>query len=38
MSIFTRRRAAEELARDEPFVNNGVVRRWFVRDWNEALA
>jgi uncharacterized protein YciI len=37
MGIFTTRQAAEAFARDDPFVLNGVVRRWFVRDWHEAL-
>jgi uncharacterized protein YciI len=38
MAIFTSREAAEEFARDDPFVLNGVVRDWHVREWNEALA
>ncbi|HEY8760498.1 MAG TPA: YciI family protein [Candidatus Dormibacteraeota bacterium] len=38
MSIFTTREAAEEFARGDPFVLNGVVSRWEVREWNEALA
>ncbi len=38
MSIFTTREAAEEFAEGDPFVLNGVVRRWYVRDWDEALA
>lgn len=37
MSIFTTRKAAEEFARGDPFVVNGVVSRWEVREWNEAL-
>jgi uncharacterized protein len=37
MAIFTTREAAEEFARDDPFVNGGVVARWEVRDWNEAF-
>jgi uncharacterized protein YciI len=27
-----------EVARADPFVVNGVVRRWFIREWNEAIA
>jgi hypothetical protein len=27
----------EEFARGDPFVVHGVVRRWYVREWNEAL-
>jgi len=38
MAIFTTREAAEEFARGDPFVLNGVVRDWHVREWNEALA
>jgi uncharacterized protein len=38
LAIFTTREAAEEFARDDPFVVNGVVSRWEVRDWNEAIA
>jgi hypothetical protein len=38
MGIFTSREAAEEFVADDPFVLNGVVARWEVRGWNEALA
>ena len=38
MAIFTRRDAAEEFARGDPFVLHGVVRRWHVREWNEVLS
>ena len=38
MAIFTSREAAEEFARADPFVLNGVVRRWQLREWNEVLA
>jgi uncharacterized protein YciI len=38
MAVFTTREAAEEFARGDPFVLNGVVRNWFVRDWDEVLA
>ena len=37
MSIFTSREAAEEFAADDPFVLNGVVASWFVREWDEVL-
>jgi hypothetical protein len=33
MAIFTTREAAEEFATGDP-----VVRRWELREWNEALA
>ena len=38
MAIFTTRAAAEEFAQNDPFVLNGVVRSWQIREWNEALA
>ncbi len=38
MAIFTTREAAEAFARSDPFVLNGVVRRWSIREWNEAIA
>jgi uncharacterized protein YciI len=38
MAIFTTREAAEASAEGDPFVLNGVVRRWSVREWNEAIA
>jgi uncharacterized protein YciI len=37
MSIFTTPEAAEEFARGDPFVLNGVVRDWHIREWNEVL-
>lgn len=38
MGIFTTREAAEEFVEGDPFVLNGVVSKWYVREWNEALA
>jgi len=38
MAIFTTREAAEAFATGDPFVLNGVVRRWSIREWNEAIA
>ena len=38
MSIFTTREAAEEFAKGDPFVVNGVVRNWKVLEWNESFA
>ncbi len=38
MSVFTTREAAEEFARTDPFVVNGVVSSWEVREWDEAVA
>jgi uncharacterized protein len=37
MAVFSTREAAEEFARNDPFVVNGVVRSWEVREWDEAL-
>lgn len=37
MAIFTSRANAEDFVADDPFVINGVVRRWYIRDWNEVL-
>lgn len=38
MAVFTSREAAEEFARGDPFVLNGVVRgSWHVREWLEAF-
>lgn len=38
MAVFTTREAAEQFARGDPFVLNGVVRNWFIREWDEVLA
>jgi len=38
MAIFTTREAAEDFVAGDPFVLNGVVRSWEIREWNEALA
>jgi uncharacterized protein YciI len=38
MAIFTTREAAEEFAKGDPFVLNGVVRDWQIREWDEVLA
>lgn len=35
MAIFATRAAAEEFATGDPFVVNGVVARWYLREWNE---
>jgi uncharacterized protein YciI len=32
MAVFTSREAAEEFAREDPFVLNGVVRAWQIRE------
>ena len=37
MAIFATREAAEEFVRGDPFVLNGIVRKWVIRDWIEVL-
>lgn len=37
MGVFTTREAAEAFAGADPFVAHGIVARWTVREWNEAL-
>ena len=34
----TDRAAVEEFARDDPYVTNGLVRRWEVRPWTQVIA
>jgi uncharacterized protein YciI len=38
MAIFTTAQAAQEFAEGDPFVLNGVVSKWYIREWNEAIA
>jgi hypothetical protein len=37
MGVFSTRAAAEEFVRADPFVTNGIVARWTIREWHEAL-
>ena len=37
MAIFTNREAAEEFVKGDPFVLNGVVGSFSIKEWNEAL-
>jgi uncharacterized protein YciI len=37
MGVFTSREGAEEFVAGDPFVLNGVIRRYEVREWNEAF-
>jgi len=37
MAVFGTREAAVEFARGDPFVLNGVVRDWTIREWDEAF-
>jgi uncharacterized protein YciI len=34
MAIFATREAAEEFPREDPFVLNGVVKSWHIREWD----
>jgi uncharacterized protein YciI len=38
MSIFTTRAAAEAFAASDPFVTSGLVARFTIREWAEAIA
>jgi uncharacterized protein YciI len=38
MAVFTSRAAAEEFIGGDPFVINGVIAKWSLREWNEVLA
>ena len=37
MAVFLTREAAEEFVKGDPFVLNGVVRNWEIREWDEAF-
>ena len=37
LALFTERAAAEQFARQDPFVLNGVVGSWDILAWNELL-
>ena len=37
MAVFRTRDAAEEFVKDDPFVKNGVVSSYQIKDWNEIL-
>ena len=36
MAVFTSREAAEEFVAGDPFVGEGVVRSWTVKEWHES--
>jgi uncharacterized protein len=38
MGVFTTREAAEEFIQGDPFVTDGVVSSWTLRDWDEVLS
>ena len=37
MGVFSSRAAAEDFVRLDPFVTNGLVSKWTIREWNEVL-
>ncbi len=37
MGVFTSRGAAEEFVANDPFVTSGLVAKWTIREWMEAL-
>lgn len=37
MAIFRTRQAAEEFARQDPFVLEGLVKSYVIRDWNDTM-
>ena len=37
MGVLTSREAAEEYAKGDPFVLNGMVMKWEIREWNNIL-
>jgi uncharacterized protein YciI len=38
MAVFGSREAAEEFVRGDPFVNEGVVKAWTLREWDEVAS
>jgi hypothetical protein len=37
MGIFTTREGAEEYAKGDPFILNGTVTKWYIREWANIL-
>ncbi len=37
MGVFATRQAAEEFVRVDPFVLEGVVKKWHLREWGEGI-
>jgi uncharacterized protein len=37
MAIFTTRAAAERFAQEDPFVLEGLVKSYVIRDWNDTM-
>jgi uncharacterized protein len=38
MAVCSTREAAEEFVRGDPFVLNGMVRKWYIREWANIFA
>jgi uncharacterized protein len=37
MAIFRTREAAEEFAKEDPFILEGIVKSFAIRDWNDTM-
>jgi hypothetical protein len=37
MAIFRTREAAEQFVREDPFILEGIIRSFVVRDWNDTM-
>ena len=37
MAIFRTREAAEEFVKEDPFIPEGIVKSFVIRDWNDTL-
>ncbi len=37
MAIFRTREAAEQFVREDPFILEGLIRSFVIRDWNDAM-
>lgn len=37
MAIFTTRAEAEDFVAEDPFVLQGVIKSWTIREWNEVM-
>lgn len=37
MAVFSSRQDAEEYAKGDPFILNGTVTKWFIREWANIL-
>jgi uncharacterized protein len=37
MAIFRTRDAAEQFATEDPFIHEGIVKTFVIRDWNDSM-